>query len=351
MANELITWLRGKTLILALLREAQIANTGVGKAVIRAVLTRWTAHYQAYKRLLELRENLISIIASDAARPTANKLIVTGDAKAIAHSRKMIEIVNDSLFWLSIARFVELSAPLLLLNLTEICISIKRHLEPLAIAANVTQASFCRLDTVLLTFGFLMMQYRNMTDPEDHQGCQAIMASLEKRWAVSDQELFIASIIINPFYRSKPFARLYVLNNASIQTLLCHLWSRFFKTPIPDDFYTELEEYLTSTSRYTNLDSHCQISASQAMLKVDFNVILQFNANYVIANRERHLTQSKYIPTAFRLQASLSRHSKNLLVGYYPYVPTLQHANVSGVSSVTLSLSCGIDLVSILSHR
>lgn len=38
----------------------------------------------------------------------------------------------------------------------------KCHLDPLAVAANITQASFCRLDEVLLTFGYLVMQYQQM---------------------------------------------------------------------------------------------------------------------------------------------------------------------------------------------
>jgi hypothetical protein len=62
----------------------------------------------------------------------------------------------------------------------------KRHLEPLAIATNVTQASFCRLDQVLLTFGHLVMQYKSLTDPEDTVGCAAIIESIEARWAIAD---------------------------------------------------------------------------------------------------------------------------------------------------------------------
>jgi hypothetical protein len=55
----------------------------------------------------------------------------------------------------------------------------KCHLEPLAIAANVTQAAFCCLDQVLLTFAFLVMQYRAMTDAEDLAECVAIIARLK----------------------------------------------------------------------------------------------------------------------------------------------------------------------------
>src|ERR1700683_4825680 len=132
----------------------------------------------------------------------------------------------------------------------------KRHLEPLAIAANITQASFCRLDTVLLTFGFLLMQYRQLTDEEDFDAAAAITESLERRWAVADQQIFIAAVIVNPFYQGRPFGQLFFLNNAGIHALLAHLWSHFYQTQPSPDFHTKLMEYLTCSGHYANLASH-----------------------------------------------------------------------------------------------
>jgi len=62
----------------------------------------------------------------------------------------------------------------------------EQHLEPLAIAANITQAAHCRLDTVLLTFGSLIAQYKTMVGREDVVGCTAILESLEKCWLAAD---------------------------------------------------------------------------------------------------------------------------------------------------------------------
>src|SRR5271170_974873 len=106
----------------------------------------------------------------------------------------------------------------------------KRHLEPLAIATNITQASFCRLDQVLMTFGHLTMQYKSMTDVDDVVGCNAIIASLEARWATADQEIFIAAVVLNPFYQSTPFSALQFLTNAGIYSMLSRLWERFYRT-------------------------------------------------------------------------------------------------------------------------
>lgn len=141
-------------------------------------------------------------------------------------------------------------------------------MEPLAIAANITQAAFCRLDTVLLTFGFLIKQYREMTDGEDLDAAASIIESIEKRWAVAEQEVFIACVIVNPFYQTKPFTMLYQLNNAGIQALLAKLWLRFYSEEAPDEFYVELREYLNGTDRYSNLAAHCARAGFEAANKV-----------------------------------------------------------------------------------
>ena len=54
-ATKLITWLQSKTFVLGLIRAIQECNISSQMlAVIHAVLTRWTAHYLAFKQLLEL---------------------------------------------------------------------------------------------------------------------------------------------------------------------------------------------------------------------------------------------------------------------------------------------------------
>jgi hypothetical protein len=102
--NALITWLRSKTLVLALLRNAQLQTTGTALAVIQAVLTWWTAHYQAYKYLLELKPTLQMLVSAEAAWPKSKKMIVTADKKARDHATDMLNIIGNSRFWHAIAR-------------------------------------------------------------------------------------------------------------------------------------------------------------------------------------------------------------------------------------------------------
>jgi hypothetical protein len=140
----------------------------------------------------------------------------------------------------------------------------KCHLEPLAVAANITQAAFCRLDQVLLTFGNLIMQYRLMTDVDDQVGCNAIINSLETRWAKLDQAVFIAAIILNPFIQSTPFAALPFLNNAGIHSLLRRLWRRFYMQEPPLELHSQIDDYLHGKGIFNNLQSHCEMKDVQA---------------------------------------------------------------------------------------
>jgi hypothetical protein len=149
----------------------------------------------------------------------------------------------------------------------------KRHLEPLTIAANITQALFCHLDTVLLTFGFLLMQYRHLTDDEDLDAVAAIMESLKWCWAIADQQIFISAVIVNPFYQGQPFTQLYFLNNTGIHALLSHLWTCFYQTMPSQEFHTELTEYLTHPGHYVSLGSHFSRVSAEAQAKV-YNLFL-----------------------------------------------------------------------------
>ena len=132
----------------------------------------------------------------------------------------------------------------------------KRHLEPLALAANITQATFCCMDQVLLTFGFLVLQYQKManSDVEDQAGCTAIIASLERRWLKADQELFIGAVLLNPFFRTSPFAPHPALNIAGVYTIIGLLWTRFYDTAPPDVLNLHIGEYLAGSGFFKHLD-------------------------------------------------------------------------------------------------
>ncbi|EIW73832.1 hypothetical protein CONPUDRAFT_21809, partial [Coniophora puteana RWD-64-598 SS2] len=247
LADDLISWLRSKTLVLALIREQQLSSGNIACAVIRAVITRWTAHFVAYRRLIKLRRTLMAVASTEILRPDDKKMIITGDKKARQKALTMLLLIQDhsQQFWKAIER-------------------ITRHLEPLAIAANITQATQCRLYQVLLTFGFLMDDYLNKISEGGNDECEAIIASLEARWAKADQELFISSVILNPFYRTTPFAKIPALNNAGVHMLIEHMWERLFSSRAPPELESQAEDYLFNRGLFAHLDTRVERKCAAA---------------------------------------------------------------------------------------
>ena len=108
-----------------------------------------------------------------------------------------------------------------------------------------------------------------MNGPEDLVGCTAILMSLEKRWLVADQSVFIAAVIINPFFRVTPFTRddgRFI--TAHIKSLLVSLYLRFFQSPPPTIFHTELHDYLMGSGQYRELESTCTVHILQSKQEV-----------------------------------------------------------------------------------
>ena len=104
-ATELIGWLHSRSLVLAMLCKVREQAGLPALSVLRAVLTRWTAYYMAYRHLLEFHTALVDVIAADEmqADPAKNTFI-TSDAKAHAKAKEMVRIVKDPVFWHTLAR-------------------------------------------------------------------------------------------------------------------------------------------------------------------------------------------------------------------------------------------------------
>ncbi|KAJ6612743.1 hypothetical protein B0H10DRAFT_1807010, partial [Mycena sp. CBHHK59/15] len=103
-ADDLIKWLRSKTYVLALISAVQESSSGCIMSVIRAVLTRWTTHYLAYQRLLELRPALESIVITDSMHPKLD--LIKGDTKAKAKAKRMMALIKNVSFWHALARYL-----------------------------------------------------------------------------------------------------------------------------------------------------------------------------------------------------------------------------------------------------
>lgn len=105
-------------------------------------------------------------------------------------------------------------------------IRIQAILEPLAIAANITQASHTRLDHVLLTLGNLYRIYSTCSGI-DSDITDQIQGSLEKRWAKADQDIFILAVFFNPYIRSRIFKPA-ALSESQLYGIVERVFKRFY---------------------------------------------------------------------------------------------------------------------------
>ncbi|KAI0090050.1 ribonuclease H-like domain-containing protein, partial [Irpex rosettiformis] len=186
--QQVISWLRSKTYVLAQLQIFQEhSNPGVlPKSVVRAVLTRWTSHFLAYQRLLFLRPYIMTMVQQDSN--ASESQIITGSSSAKAKAVEIISYLNDDKFW-SAVKQMEL------------------HLEPFAYATNITQSDKAQLDSVLLVFTLLYNRFEHFptTTVSDKIVVETICNSINTRWEASDQDVFIATVILNPTHKTHPF--------------------------------------------------------------------------------------------------------------------------------------------------
>ena len=104
-------------------------------------------------------------------------------------------------------------------------------------------------------FGLLVMKYTDLKlrEPNDATACDAILNSLEMRWANADQDVFIAAVLLNPVHKAAPFVKSTKFTAAAIYSLFSRLWTRFYNESIPDKFYEELKDYFEESGQYEDL--------------------------------------------------------------------------------------------------
>jgi hypothetical protein len=132
------------------------------------------------------------------------------------------------------------------------------------------------MDQVLLTFGYLYLQYSQPSMADDPIARDAIINSLEKRWSKADQELFIASVLINPFYRSAPFSEHHTFSYAGQRSLFSRLWMRFNNSTSspPSEFLSQADDFIRGSGVYSELQREINDELNTAQSSVSFNYLL-----------------------------------------------------------------------------
>ena len=80
----------------------------------------------------------------------------------------------------------------------------------------------------------------------------AILASIERRWLKTDQDVFIAGVLLNPFHAA-PFSTL-----AGLYNLLHRLWKRFYHEDPPAELYMEYKAYINGTGEFQAMHNFMQ---------------------------------------------------------------------------------------------
>ncbi|KAE9384154.1 hypothetical protein BT96DRAFT_1008363 [Gymnopus androsaceus JB14] len=132
-------------------------------------------------------------------------------------------------------------------------------LKPFAIAMNVVQADNCHLNTVLLLLAYL--NYIHTDPPLPQAICSAVHASLEKQWKKVDQDVFILTLIFNPYIRRSLFKKRGPFQTFAGLWAIIHRVYIWFYNKEPDyEFRREFGNYILGIRKWTSdlmsLDYH-----------------------------------------------------------------------------------------------
>lgn len=245
-ALELVKWFNNHGNALDVLREQQRNYCNFILILILPIITRWTAHLLSVSRLIEVQRPMQACVMF------AKERLLVAAGKTEAHRAKAQEIVDtleDPTFWSDLKE-------------------IKSHLEPLAIAANITQASHTRLDHVLLTLANLFRLYSLPTVRPSAR--DVLHASLEKRWKKADQDAFILAVLFNPYLRARSFNKAVLPGNVLVG-IAKKMFRRLFQTDPGHGFTMAVFDYTEGCCEFSDevmhLVDHRQSAQAESQVK------------------------------------------------------------------------------------
>ena len=137
--------------------------------------------------------------------------------------------------------------------------SIKTHLGPLALAANILQSSSTHLEHIPLVFAMLYHHFHTLltaerADEDEKNASTTVISSAEKRWKAADQDIFLAAIILHPGLKLCPLNP-EIFSYADIYMLFTHVYLCLFPDTItaPSALKEDVKAYLDNTGRFKGL--------------------------------------------------------------------------------------------------
>ncbi|KAI0362751.1 hypothetical protein OH77DRAFT_1379925, partial [Trametes cingulata] len=260
-AEEIIKWFNNHSRALAMLRlEQQHQYSGRTVSLLYPVATRWSSRFMTCVRLLEIETAVRCLVMSkldQLVQLTPKGKNVMETAQKQEKTRGLLLSALESSFWDTLK-------------------SLRKHLEPLAVATNITQSDRTRLDDVLLTLGKLYTIYSDASE-FDRETSQLMVDKLETRWRKqgSNREVFILAMVFNPYVRKDCFnPQNPALTPGELLNMFCRVYRRMMQQEPNLELIVAFEEYLGRVGRWSDEALHLPKWKAQAELEqIDINLI------------------------------------------------------------------------------
>lgn len=206
----------------------------------------------------------------------------------------------------------------------------KRHLRPLALAANISQAAHIRPDQILFIFAMLYVQFRGFEDEDEATIRATMLSAIEARWAKVDQDVFIAAVILNPVHRTRPFSPLNILTTGGVYSLFLRLWKRFYGgQDVPQNLWKDTMDYVLQTGDYSIMQSYIDPICMDARARVRLLNTTQgvYSSDHTLSRRMSirirykhgrhqnmsiyHVAHSRCSPIVFSRFAQIQHHAND----------------------------------------
>lgn len=201
-ATELIGWINNHGRVRVIIQGVQQDVSGKVLSFITANLTRWTTHFVAYDRLITVQQPLRSAALMKRDAILEAQIGAQKNPKEVARLRNMANVnldrIEDPTWWKRLSTVVD-------------------DLEPICYMTNICQSDHARPDTVLLAFAGVFLHFLHH---ENRILSAGMVKRLERRWTGFNQELLIATLVLNPFERLERFGPDAGANHFSIIALI-----------------------------------------------------------------------------------------------------------------------------------
>ena len=201
---DLVEWISNHGHVCNIFDDCQkeLVRNAELKKVVSGNLTRWTTHSASFNHTLELKESMrraviLSQPNSIAAQVGAEKNKVKAEQMTVT-TNNMCNLIDSGDFWTRLEQLAH-------------------EIEPICYGTNINQSDKTRPDQVLLTFAGIYLHFKAHPDLDVSF---EMVKHVEKRWKDLDQDLFVTTLVLNPFEHLARFGDQAGINPFSLNTLI-----------------------------------------------------------------------------------------------------------------------------------